>query len=119
MTLLQLGVKGKNMKTQKTNGCVLEILLQESMCDDFLQVFSGKDRGNNASHSQLGCSLSHPRIDELQWSELFIQCLCLLQDLDQVSAVLCYIPFLKHCKDRERWELGSRGEGGKPALVNS
>lgn len=98
------------MKTQKTNGCVLEILLQEGMCDDFLQVFSGKGRGDNASHSQLGCSLSRPSINQLQWSEFFIQCLCLLQNLDQVSAVLCYILFLKHCKDRDmgNWDLEVR-----------
>lgn len=84
---------------RRQKSCVLEILLQESMCDDFLQVFSGKDRGNNACHSELGCSLSHPSINQLQWGQLFIESFSLLQNLDEVSAVLCYILFLKRCKE--------------------
>lgn len=98
-------------------GCVLEILLQESMYDDFLQVFSGKGWDSNASHSELGCSLSHPSINQLQWGELFIQSFCMLQNLDQGLAVLGYILFLKRCKDRHGGQLGSKDEGRKPPLL--
>ena len=89
-----------NMKGQAMGLYILEILPYKKVRDNFLQVFTRECGRSNTCYSQFRRTLSHPRVDQFQRCELFFQFLCLLQDLDQIPAVRCYILSFKCCNER-------------------
>lgn len=100
-TYIKMRFRKDSMRGQEMGLYILEILLYKKVCNDFLQVFTRKCGRSKACYSQFRGTLSHPRVDQFQWSELFIQVLGLFQDLNKIPAVCSYILSFKCCNERD------------------